>query len=143
MSWINTINKVHQDLLLPDSATQSGFFSPLNCFGQANAINQAMAVMTLAAKRAATAADQTFLVKPVNLPMPQALSSSRLLVVHNDAAAKAAAHMSLAVKNLRPYRTAGPDGLPLEQAGVGVDVSSVLITGRTRREEYNEFIYHS
>jgi len=78
----------------------SGFFAPLNIFGQSNAINQAMAELDIASKKAAIAADQTFLVKPVNIPMPQALNSSRLLVVHNDAAAKASAHLQLAIKNV-------------------------------------------
>ena len=78
----------------------SGFFAPLNVFGQTNGINQAMAELDIAARKAAIAANQTFLVKPVNIPMPQALSSSRLLVVHNDAAAKAAAHLQLAIKNV-------------------------------------------
>jgi hypothetical protein len=78
----------------------NGFFAPLNIFGQKNGINQAMAELDIAARKAAIAADQTFLVKPVNIPMPQALSSSRLLVVHNDAAAKAAAHLQLAIKNV-------------------------------------------
>ena len=87
-------------MLLPSSPTTSGFFSPLNCFGQQEAINNAAADSFQALKKAVTAADQTFLVKPVNVPMPQALNSSRLLVVHNDAAAKAAAHLQLAFKNV-------------------------------------------
>jgi hypothetical protein len=87
-------------MLLPQKATTSGFFSPMNCFGQQEAINNAAADLSQALNKAVTAGDQTFLVKPVNVPMPQALSSSRLLVVHNDAAAKAAAHLQLAFKNV-------------------------------------------
>ena len=140
MSWIHAINAAHNNILFPNSATESGFFSPLNCFGQAYAINQAMSEMTAAAKHTTAAADQTFLVKPVNIPMPQALNSSRLLVVHNDAAAKAAAHMALAVKNLKVYRTAGPDGLPLDQAGLFFD-PVLMVTSTQKRQEYNQFIY--
>lgn len=86
--------------MLPSTVKASGFFAPLNCFGQQNAINNAAVEIKTAAEKAATAADQTFLVKPVNIPMPQALNSSRLLVVHNDAAAKAAAHLFLAYKTV-------------------------------------------
>jgi len=93
----------------------SGFFAPLNFIGQTKAINQALIELNFAIKNAARAADETFLVKPVNDPLPQALGSSRLLVVHNDAAAKAAAHLRLAIKELTPYQTEGPDGLPLEK----------------------------
>lgn len=132
------LNDLHGNLLFPQVKT-SGFFAPLNCFGQSNAINQAMAEMTVAVKKATTAADQTFLVKPVNSPMPQALGSSRLLVVHNDAAAKAAAHMQLAVKNLKPYRTLGADGLPLETASVTCDpvtVSSLVFQRQKGRADF-------
>ena len=93
----------------------SGFFAPLNFVGQTKAINQALIELNFAFKNAARAADETFLVKPVNDPLPQAISSSRLLVVHNDAAAKAAAHLRLAIKELTPYQTEGADGLPLEK----------------------------
>ena len=103
-SWISllsrSVNEGHSALILPSHATSSGFFAPLNCFGQNDAINNAVVEIARAEKKAAIAADQTFLVKPVNIPMPQALNSSRLLVVHNDAAAKAAAHLHLAVKNV-------------------------------------------
>jgi hypothetical protein len=87
--------------VLPLNVFKSGFFSPLNCFGQQEAINNASVEIKTAAEKALTAADQTFLVKPVNIPMPQALNSSRLLVVHNDAASKAAAHLFLAYKTVR------------------------------------------
>lgn len=131
------ISDIHGKLGFLPVVKTSGFFAPLNCFGQTNAINQAMAEMTVAAQKAATAADQTFLVKPVNSPMPQALSSSRLLVVHNDAAAKAAAHMGLAVKNLKPYRTIGADGVPLDTASMGVEtVSSSLLFPTQRRQQF-------
>ncbi len=140
----SAINELHGKLLFPTLKT-SGFFAPLNCFGQSNAINQAMAEMTVAAQKAVTAADQTFLVKPVNTPMPQALGSSRLLVVHNDAAARAAAHLALAVKNLKPYRTMGPDGLPLESAAMTVDaVAAATIFPsftNTRRDKWASFIF--
>lgn len=86
--------------IFPSTVKVSGFFAPLNCFGQQEAINNAAVEIKTAAEKAATAADQTFLVKPVNIPMPQALNSSRLLVVHNDAAAKAAAHLLLAYKTV-------------------------------------------
>lgn len=104
--WIHSlasaINDIHQ-IMLPTAVKTSGFFAPLNCFGQQNAVNNALVEMERAANKATIAADQTFLVKPVNIPMPQALNSSRLLVVHNDAAAKAAAHLQLAVKNVCLY----------------------------------------
>lgn len=87
-------------MFLPHKTKQSGFFAPLNIFGQQSAINNGMVDLERAAAKARIAADQTFLVKPVNMLMPQALSSSRLLVVHNDAAAKAAAHLKLAVANV-------------------------------------------
>lgn len=104
MEWLAAAgrcsNEAH-DMLLPSAVKTSGFFAPLNCFGQQDAINSSLNDIKFAAKKAATAADETFLVKPVNIPMPQALSSSRLLVVHNDAAAKAAAHLHLAYKIVR------------------------------------------
>ncbi|KAF4670122.1 hypothetical protein FOL47_002184 [Perkinsus chesapeaki] len=53
--------------------------------------------------RAQKAADETFLVKPVNQPMPQALKSSRLLVVHNDAVARAVSHIKQAMRAISPY----------------------------------------
>lgn len=96
---MSAINDGH-NAMLPGVVKSSGFFAPLNCFGQQHAINNAVSDMERAASKAAIAADQTFLVKPVNIPMPQALSSSRLLVVHNDAAAKASAHLKLALKNV-------------------------------------------
>lgn len=37
-------------------------------------------------------------MKPVNQAMPQALKSSRLLVVHNDAVARGVAHIKEAIK---------------------------------------------
>lgn len=101
MDWLSAAgrcsNEAHS-ILLPLAAKTSGFFAPLNCFGQQDAINNALSDIKFAAKKAATAADDTFLVKPVNVPYPQGLASSRLLVVHNDAAAKAAAHLHLAYK---------------------------------------------
>jgi hypothetical protein len=106
MEWYIAIGRASSDfhnVLLPSTATLSGFFAPLNCFGQQDAINSALNDIKYAAQKAATAADQTFLVKPVNIPMPQALNSSRLLVVHNDAAAKAAAHLGLAHKIVRSF----------------------------------------
>jgi hypothetical protein len=104
--WVSALNRVHHSIFLPNDVVQSGFFSPLNCFGQNDAINNAFIDMERAARKAAIAADETFLVKPVNLEMPQALNSSRLLVVHNDASAKAAAHLALAVKNVCSIQTA-------------------------------------
>ena len=102
-SWLHFAGSAIQDahrVMLPSTVEKSGFFAPLNCFGQQDAVNNAVVELERAARKATIAADQTFLVKPINIPMPQALSSSRLLVVHNDAAAKAAAHLSLAVKNV-------------------------------------------
>jgi hypothetical protein len=141
--WVTAINETHSKMLYPDVTVKtSGFFAPLNCFGQTHAINQAMAEMTIAAKKAATAADQTFLVKPVNVPMPQAMSSSRLLVVHNDAAARAAAHLALAVKNLKPYRTLGADGLPLETACIPVEALTGLTgMGTNPRSTWSNFLF--
>lgn len=103
MDWFNAAGKSiseGQSVLLPSVMHTSGFFAPLNCWGQQEAINSSLNDIKYAAHKAATAADQTFLVKPVNIPMPQALNSSRLLVVHNDAAAKAAAHLNLAYKTV-------------------------------------------
>ena len=108
----------------------SGFFAPLNFVGQTKAINQALVELNFAFKNAARAADETFLVKPVNDPLPQALSSSRLLVVHNDAAAKAAAHLRLAIKELKPYQTEGLDGLPLEKES---SMGGMIIACETNR----------
>ena len=90
-------------LVLPLEVKTSSFFAPLKIWGQQDAINDALSDIKFAAHKASTAADQTFLVKPMNVPMPQALSSSRLLVVHNDAAAKAAAHLNLAYKTVCAY----------------------------------------
>ena len=117
MVVLDDVNLIHPRLLA------SGFFAPFNILGQTKAINQALIELNFALKKAATAADETFLVKPVNDPLPQALSSSRLLVVHNDAAAKAAAHLRLAIKELKPYQTEGPDGIPLEKES---SIGSVL-----------------
>ena len=98
--WMTQLHRVHHSVFLPSKVETSALCSPLNCVGQTKAINGAIVDIEAAAKKAAIAADQTFLVKPVNIPMPQALSTSRLLVVHNDAAAKAAAHLLLAVKQV-------------------------------------------
>ena len=98
--WMSQVGKVHSSMLLPGKVVTSGFFSPLNCIGQDNAINNALVDMEKAARKAALASDQTFLLKPVNIPMPQALNSSRLLVVHSDASSKATAHLLLAIKNV-------------------------------------------
>ena len=118
----------------------SGFFAPLNFVGQTKAINQALVELNFAIKNAARAADETFLVKPVNDPLPQALSSSRLLVVHNDAAAKAAAHLRLAIKELTPYQTEGMDGLPLEkESSVGCLVYA-CDTAHRIKSSFKDFI---
>jgi hypothetical protein len=105
----------HDVKIIEPRMVTSGFFAPFNLVGQTRAVNQALIELNFALKKAATAADETFLVKPVNDPLPQALGSSRLLVVHNDAAAKAAAHLRLAIKELKPYQTEGPDGIRLEK----------------------------
>jgi hypothetical protein len=106
MEFISHLGRVSSDfhsLLLPSAVKSSGFFAPLNCWGQQDAINDALNDIKFAANKAATAADETFLVKPVNVDKVPALASSRLLVVHNDAAAKAAAHLNLAYKSVCQY----------------------------------------
>jgi hypothetical protein len=117
----------------------SGFFAPLNLIGQTKAINQALIELGFALKKAASAADETFLVKPVNDPLPQALSTSRLLVVHNDAAAKAAAHLRLAIKELKPYQTEGVDGLPLEKESITGPLICSL-SAYTIKNSFKDFI---
>jgi hypothetical protein len=125
-------------MLLPGSVKTSGFFAPLNCWGQQDAINSALSDIKFAAEKAVVAADQTFLVKPENLPQPQSLASSRLLVVHNDAAAKAAAHLNLAYKTLKPFRTVDKTGLAVS----GLDETVLLATCLPKKKHaFRSFLY--
>ena len=75
--------------------------------------------------------------------MPDALNQSRLLVVHNDAAAKAYAHIQMAMKNLAPYRTIDEDMPDMFTSSMSPD--TLLIShgglGRDRIGSYADFIF--
>ena len=143
MEWLHAMGRAScegHEMLLPGSVKTSGFFAPLNCWGQQDAINNALSEIKFAADKAVVAADQTFLVKP-ETPQPQSLASSRLLVVHNDAAAKAAAHLNLAYKTLKPFRTVDRSGLAVS----GLDETTILVTclpldSTKRRHTFRSFL---